>query len=104
LAEIEGWLLLLSQQCKKTELKALDDPICDAIIYPRCPLIFGEDTKEHDGKLKIFLIDHSIPVRLVTNVATNNETDAFVYLMDSENKFSPELINKLNESLKDLGN
>jgi hypothetical protein len=67
-------------------------------------LIFGNDAKEHDRKLKVFLIDHNIPVRLVTNVATNNETTAFVYLVDSENKFSSGLVNKLNESLEDLGN
>lgn len=103
MAEVEGWLLLLSQQSKKAELKALDDPICDAIIYPRCSLIFGEDTKEHDRKLKVFLIDHGIPVRLVTNVATNNKATAFIYLMDSDNKFSPELVDKLGESLEDLG-
>ena len=103
MAKVERWLLLLSQQSKKAELKTLDDPICDAIVYPRCSFIFGEDTKEHDRKLKVFLIDHGIPVRLVTNVATNNKTTAFVYLMDSDNRFSPELVNKLGESLKDLG-
>jgi len=49
-------------------------------------------------------VDHGIPVRLVANVATDNQTTAFVYLTDSDNKFSFELVKNLNESLEDLGN
>ena len=49
-------------------------------------------------------MDHGIPVRLVANVATDDQTIAFVYLTDSDNKFSSELVKNLNESLEDLGN
>ena len=51
----------------------LGGPICDAIIYPRCQLIFGEDIKEHDKKLEIFLKSHYIPVRAICNVASKKK-------------------------------
>ncbi len=43
---VEKWLSDLSLQCEKSEkseLKVLGAPFCDAIVYPRCPLIFGSD-------------------------------------------------------------
>jgi len=88
LGKIERWLQILVEQCPKSELKALGGPICDGIIYPRCPLIFGENIKEHDTKLAIFLKSHYIPVRSVGNAATNDRKVAFVYLLDSDNQFT----------------
>jgi hypothetical protein len=99
---VEGWLTTLSQQCERSELKALGAPICDAIVYPRCPLIFGDDIKVHDEKLAVHLKSHLIPVRSVGNVSTNDITIAFVYLLDSDNKFTTELIDNLDQSLEEL--
>ena len=48
LAKIEGWLEKLSEECSKSELEPLDKPICDAIVFPRCPLIFGDEINDHD--------------------------------------------------------
>lgn len=52
--------------------------------------------------MTIFLKLHGIPVRSVGNVATNDRAVAFVYLMDSDNLFTPELIENLDRSLEDL--
>jgi hypothetical protein len=67
-------------------------PICDAIVYPRCFLIFGTNIKEHDSQLAIFLKSHNIPVKSVGNVATKDKAVAFIYLTDSDNTFTAELI------------
>jgi len=80
----------------------LDEAICDAILYPRCPFIFGNEIKVHDEKLKVFLIDHDIPIRVVVSKANKDTTVAFVYLTDEGNTFSPKLVANLNNSLNDL--
>ena len=102
LGKVERWLQILAKECPKIELKALGGPICDGIIYPRCPLIFGENIKEHDAKLAIFLKSHYIPVRSVGNAATNDRKVAFVYLLDSDNQFTRQLIENLDNSLVDI--
>ena len=40
---VEKWLSYLSLKCEKGSLKALGAALCDAIVYPRCPLVFGSD-------------------------------------------------------------
>lgn len=50
----------------------------------------------------MYLKSHSIPLRSVGNVSNNDKTIAFVYLMDSDNKFTPELVANLNKSLEEL--
>lgn len=99
---VEGWLATLSQQCEKSELKPVGTPICDAIIYPRCSLIFGNDTQKHDHELLLFLRSHGISVRTVGNTAKSDPTVAFVYLLDSDNEYTAELMMKLQRSLDDL--
>jgi hypothetical protein len=99
---VEGWFAVLSQQCERSELKALGVPICDAIVYPRCFPIFGDGIAVHDEKLAVYLKSHFIPVRSVGNVSTKDKTIAFVYLLDSDNKFTTELIDNLNRSLEEL--
>lgn len=88
--------MTLSEQCKgSTELTALGVPICDAIVYPRCPLIFGNDMQKHDRELMLFLKSHGISVRTVGNTAKSDPTVAFVYLLDSDNEYTAELMMKL---------
>jgi hypothetical protein len=95
LASVEKWLAGLTQGNARQELKQLGDPICDAIVYPRCPKLFGEDITEHDSKLMLFLKSHSISVRSVSNTSNSDPTTAFVYLHDSDNKYTSLLIEKL---------
>ena len=60
---IEEWLIKLKgYQPEGFELTKLGFPICDAVVIPRCPLIFGADKKQHDSNMKIFLLSHKIPV------------------------------------------
>ena len=80
----------------------LGHPICDGIVYPRCPLIFGDDIREHDLKLAVHLKSHCIPVRSVGNVSTNDKSLVFVYLLDSDNEFTAELIANIERSLEEL--
>ena len=89
---IEGWLQVLSQLSDKFELIMLGLAICDAIIYPRCFQLFGTNIKEHDNQLQIFLKSHRIPVRAIGNISTDEKGVAFVYLADSDNLFTAELI------------
>lgn len=102
LMTIEGWLATLAKRCESNKLEALGVPICDAIVYPRCPSIFGDDINEHDKQLAIFLKFYGLPIRSVGNVATNDNAAAFVYLLDSANTFTTELITNLDRSLEDL--
>jgi hypothetical protein len=53
-------------------------------------------------KLKVFLADHGIPVRVVVHKANKDKDVAFVYLTDAGNVFSLNLILNLNNSLADL--
>ena len=85
---VEKWLSDLSLQCEKSEkseLKVLGAPFCDAIVYPRCPLIFGSDIPKHDHELMLFLKSHGLAVKSVGNTADSDSTVAFVYLLDSDN-------------------
>lgn len=43
-----------------------------------------------------------MPIRSVGSVATNDKSIAFVYLLDSDNAFTPELVANLDRSLEDL--
>ena len=56
----------------------------------------------HDQKLAVHLKSHGIPVRSVGNVSDNDKTTAFVYLLDSDNKFTAKLIENLDKSLEEL--
>lgn len=101
LATVEKWHETFAE-CEQSALKQLGEPICDAILYPRCPLVFGDSIKEHDIKLKVFLTDHGIPVRVVVYKANKDKDVAFVYLTDAGNVFNPDLISNLNNSLAEL--
>jgi len=52
--------------------------------------------------LAVHLKSYCIPVRSVGNVSTNDKTITFVYLLDSDNKFTTELIVNLDKSLDEL--
>jgi len=64
-------------------------------VYPRCPLIFGDDTHKHDHELMLFLKSHDISVRTVGSTAKSDPTVAFVYLLDSDNEYTNGLMLKL---------
>ena len=52
LMTIEKWLLKLSTyQAKGFEMTRVGVPICDAIILPFCPLIFGVNLGEHNRNM-----------------------------------------------------
>ena len=70
--EVEGWLATLSQQCEMNDLKPVGAPICDAIMYPRFPLLFGDNISKHDHELMLFLKSHDIAVRSVDNTAKSD--------------------------------
>lgn len=70
--EVESWLATLSQKCDMNDLKPVGASICDAIVYPRCPLLFGYDINKHDHKLMIFLKSHGIAVRSVGNTVKSD--------------------------------
>ena len=64
LMTIEKWLLKLrSYQTEGFELTRVGPPICDAIILPFCPLVFGVNQAQHNANMKIFLVGHKIPVK-----------------------------------------
>jgi len=50
----------------------------------------------------LFLKSHEISVRTVGNIAKSDPTVAFVYLFDSDNEYTAELMQKLQQSLDDL--
>ena len=50
----------------------------------------------------LFLKSHRIAVRTVGNTAKSDPTVAFVYLLDSDNEYTVELMLKLQQSLDDL--
>lgn len=92
---VEEWLVTLAKQCDASKLTPVGPPICDAIVYPRCPLVFGNDIKKHDHELMLLLKSHGIAVRTVGDTAKSDPTVAFVYLLDSDNEYTAELMSKL---------
>lgn len=52
--------------------------------------------------MAVHLKSHCIPVRSVGNISTNDKNVAFVYLLDSDNEFTAELIANLDKSLDEL--
>ena len=51
----------------------------------------------------MFLKSHDIAVRTVGNTSDSDPTVAFVYLLDSDNEYTAELMQKLQNSLDDIG-
>lgn len=55
LAKVEKWLLELKEKFSSAgKLTKIGAPICDAIILPRCTLLFGE-SKKHNSNMEAFL-------------------------------------------------
>ena len=52
--------------------------------------------------MKLFLKSHGIAVRTVGNTSDSDPTAAFVYLLDGDNQYTTELMQKLQRSLDDL--
>jgi hypothetical protein len=50
----------------------------------------------------LFLKSHDIAVRTVGSTANSDPTVAFVYLLDSGNEYTAELMQNLQKSLDDL--
>ena len=65
-------------------------PICDAIVLPKCPLLFP--TEPFKG-MKAFFKRMGIPVKDVYQAA--NPDCVFIQLKDSRNAFTRKLIIKL---------
>jgi hypothetical protein len=68
LATTEEWLASLAYCKTDDNFEKIGDPICDAIIFPKCPLIFDE-TKKPYKQMEIFFTDMGIPVSLVCQAA-----------------------------------
>lgn len=64
LATTEEWLASLAYCKTDDDFKKIGDPICDAIIFPKCPLLFDIGNKPYK-QMEIFFTDMGLPVSLV---------------------------------------
>lgn len=51
--------------------------------------------QKHDHELMLFLKSHGIAVRTIGNTVKSDPIVAFVYLLDSDNEYTAELMLKL---------
>lgn len=97
LVTTEDWLRSLSYCKTDDEFMKVGAPICDAIVLPKCPLLF---TKEPFNEMKKFLIEEGLHVKLVYQGVRKDTV--FVQLSESRNAFTLELVNKLKSIVKKL--
>ena len=89
LMTVEKWLLELRlYQTEEFELTRVGPPICDAIVLPFCPLVFGVNQAEHNANMKIFLVSHKIPVKQINPSQRKKDKCVLVQLTDSMNQFT----------------
>jgi len=87
----EAWLASLAY-CKTNEnFQKVGDAICDAIVLPKCPLLFkeklvpsGKETPFRE--MQDFLIQMGLPVNLVCQAV--DKDCVFVQLEDARNSFT----------------
>jgi hypothetical protein len=97
LVNTEDWLHSLAY-CKSTdEFQKVGRPICDAIVLPKCPLLFPETPFK---SMETFLIQHGIHVKSVYQAVKKD--CIFVALSESRNEFTPELVAKLKSAIMTL--
>jgi hypothetical protein len=65
------------------------DPICDGIIFPKCPLIFDVKKKPYQ-QMEIFFADMGLPVSYVGQAVRSD--CVFIQLNDARNAFTAQLI------------
>jgi len=80
---VEDWLKSLEKFKSELPFTRIGRPICDAIIIPKCPDVFGSES--HHSNMKNFLRSHKLPVANLTNARTND--CVFIGLEDGMNEF-----------------
>jgi hypothetical protein len=97
LVTTEDWLNSLSCYKSNEEFTKVGVPICDAIVLPRCPLLF---TNEPFKEMKKFLIEEGLHVKLVYKGVRKGTV--FVQLSESRNAFTLDLTVKLKNIIAKL--
>jgi hypothetical protein len=87
----EAWLASLAYCKTNDNFQKVGDAICDAIVLPKCPLLFKEklipSSKETPfKKMQDFLIQMGLPVSLVCQAV--DKDCVFVQLEDARNSFT----------------
>jgi hypothetical protein len=74
-------------------------PICDAIILPLCPLVFGEEN--HHTNMQAHFVEFNVPVGVVANA--KKKGFALLCLDDAKNHFTNDLMRNLKAAIEALG-
>ena len=92
--------------CKTNDnFQKVGDAICDAIVLPKCPLLFKEkvipSSKETPfKKMQDFLVQMGLPVSLVCQAV--DKDCVFVQLEDARNSFTAELLGNIRSAIAHL--
>jgi len=87
----EAWLASLAYCKTNDNFEKVGDAICDAIVLPKCPLLFKEklvpSSKETPfKKMQDFLVQIGLPVSLVCQAV--DKDCVFIQLEDARNSFT----------------
>ena len=95
----EEWLVSLAYCKTNDEFKRIGDPICDGIIFPKCPLLFDKK-KEPYKQMEIFFTRMGLPVK---HVGHSVKADyVFIQLDDARNMFTSALMKSLRNTVSVL--
>ena len=101
----EAWLESLGYCKTNDKFEKVGDAICDAIVLPKCPLLFKEkvvpSSKETPfKKMQDFLVQMGLPVSLVCQAV--DKDCVFVQIEDARNNFTAELLGNIRSAIAHL--
>lgn len=99
IATTEEWLASLAYCKTEDEFAKIGDPICDAIIFPKCPIIFNAAKKPYK-KMEIFFTDMGLPVSLICQAAKKD--CVLIQLEDARNLFTADLVKNIRKAVSVL--
>lgn len=99
IASTEEWLTSLAYCKTNDDFEKIGDPICDAIIFPKCPLLFDFNNKPYK-QMEIFFTDMGLPVSLVCQSVKSDYV--MIQLEDARNMFTADLMRNLRKAVSVL--
>jgi hypothetical protein len=92
----EEWLASLAYRKTDDEFKKIGDPICDGIIFPKCPLLFDINDEPYKH-MYIFFTHMGLPVKHVGHSVRVDHV--FIQLDDARNMFTSDLMKNLHKAV-----
>ena len=86
--------------CKTNDsFEKIGEPICDAIVFPKCPLLFDSENEPYK-QMQLFFTKMGLPVSFVYQAAKSD--CVFIQLEDARNAFTDDLMMNLRKAVSVL--